>query len=122
TVGEIGVQPPPQALVEALGAVDVGHRKNDDLELRLDRRGARGPGLVLAAYLSAHSGLRGYSSGWATRARLAIRPWCRSRPAIPSSNRVGVRAVWSFLRSRTSRMEDEMTPTVELGIKTTARR
>ena len=34
TGGEIGVQPPPQALVEALGAIDVGHRNDDDLELR----------------------------------------------------------------------------------------
>ena len=33
-VGEIGVQPPPQALVEALGAIDVGHRNDDDLELQ----------------------------------------------------------------------------------------
>src|SRR5262249_48147133 len=57
TVGEIGVQPPPPALVETLGAVDIGHRKNDDLELGLDRRGARGLHFVLAAYLSAHSGL-----------------------------------------------------------------
>ena len=37
--GEIGVQPPPQALVEALGAIDVGHRNDDDLELQIDRRG-----------------------------------------------------------------------------------
>src|SRR5262249_10520768 len=33
--GEIGVQLPPQAPVEALGAVDVGHRDDDDLELCL---------------------------------------------------------------------------------------
>jgi hypothetical protein len=36
---EIGVEPPPQALVEALGAIDVGHRNDDDLELQIDRRG-----------------------------------------------------------------------------------
>ena len=39
--GEIGVQPPPQALVEALGAIDVGHRNDDDLELQIDRRSGR---------------------------------------------------------------------------------
>ena len=35
---EISVEPPSQTLVEALGAIDVGHRKNDDLELQIDRR------------------------------------------------------------------------------------
>ena len=40
-VGEIGVEPPPQALVEALGAIDVGHRNDDDLELQIDRRRRR---------------------------------------------------------------------------------
>ena len=38
---EIGVQPPPQAPVEALGAIDVGHRNDDDLELQIDRRSSR---------------------------------------------------------------------------------
>ena len=41
TDGEIGVEPPPQALVEALGAIDVGHRDDDDLELQIDRRRVR---------------------------------------------------------------------------------
>src|SRR6267378_2982733 len=44
---EIGVQPPPQALVEALGAIDVGHRNDDDLELQI------------AAHRRGHHGLRG---------------------------------------------------------------
>ena len=37
--GEIGVQPPTQALVEALGAIDVGHGNDDDLELQVGRCG-----------------------------------------------------------------------------------
>ena len=41
---EIGVEPPPQALVEALGAIDVGHRDGDDLELQIDRRGGTNAG------------------------------------------------------------------------------
>src|SRR4029434_7271597 len=32
TMGEIAVEPPPQAFVEALRAIDIGHRKDDDLE------------------------------------------------------------------------------------------
>src|SRR6185503_15191592 len=35
-LGKIGVDPPPEALVETLGAIDVGHGDGDDLELRLD--------------------------------------------------------------------------------------
>ena len=38
-IGEIAVHPPPQPLVEALGAIDVGHGKDDDLELLIDGRG-----------------------------------------------------------------------------------
>ena len=60
TDGEIGVQPPPQALVEALGAIDVGHRNDDDLELQIDRRGGRDLGCVFIARLcAAHGDLRG---------------------------------------------------------------
>src|SRR5262249_56446549 len=33
---EISVDPPAQPFVKALGAIDVGHRDGDDLELRLD--------------------------------------------------------------------------------------
>ena len=36
TAREIGVQPPPQALVEALGPIDIGHRKDDDFELQIE--------------------------------------------------------------------------------------
>ena len=56
---EVGVQPPAQALVEPLGAIDVGHRKDDDLELQVDGRGARG--LLIAGFvddLCAHDDLR----------------------------------------------------------------
>ena len=58
--GEIGVQPPPQAPVEALGAIDVGHRNDDDLELQIDRRGSRDLGRVFIARLcaAAHCDLR----------------------------------------------------------------
>ena len=35
-ITEIGVEPPPQALVEALGAIDIGHRNSHDLELCID--------------------------------------------------------------------------------------
>ena len=50
TGGEIGVQPPPQAPVEALGAIDVGHRNDDDLEFRVDRPGARDLGCLFVAH------------------------------------------------------------------------
>src|SRR5690348_6585387 len=32
---EIGVEPPTHVSVEALGAIDVGHRNHDDLEFRV---------------------------------------------------------------------------------------
>jgi hypothetical protein len=35
-VGEVIIQPPPQARVEALGAIDVRNRDDDDLELQID--------------------------------------------------------------------------------------
>src|SRR5262249_33408453 len=35
--GKIRVQPPPQALIEALGAIDVGDREDNDLEFQFDR-------------------------------------------------------------------------------------
>ena len=40
-IREVGVQPPPQPLVEALGAIDVGHGNDDDLELQIDLAGDR---------------------------------------------------------------------------------
>ena len=59
--GEIGVQPPPQALVEALGAIDVGHRNDDDLELRVDHLDSRKLGRRFSAHPGgAHRALRGY--------------------------------------------------------------
>ena len=57
---EIGVEPPPQPLVETLGAIDVGHRNGDDLELSIDGRGGGGLGGVFTAHLcAAHCDLRG---------------------------------------------------------------
>src|SRR5262245_25070721 len=37
---QVGVQPPPQALVEALRAIDVRHGHDDDLEFHVDHPGA----------------------------------------------------------------------------------
>ena len=59
--GEVGVQPPPQALVEALGAIDVGHRNDDDLELRFDHPIAREP---VARSLLSCAVLMVTSAGW----------------------------------------------------------
>ena len=42
TDDEVGVEPPAQAAVEALGALDVRNRDDDDLELQVDRRRFRG--------------------------------------------------------------------------------
>src|SRR4030095_5477354 len=39
TDGEVGVEPPTQAAVEALGAIDVGHGDDYGLELEIDRSG-----------------------------------------------------------------------------------
>ena len=49
---EIGVQPPTQALVEALGAIDVGHWNDDDLELQIGRGGGADVGGVFMDCLS----------------------------------------------------------------------
>src|SRR5580698_4881649 len=45
-IGVGGVEPPTQSAVELLGAVDVGNRYDDDLELQVDTRGARVTGLT----------------------------------------------------------------------------
>jgi hypothetical protein len=37
TDDEVGVEPPAQAAVEALGSIDVGHRDDDGLELQVHR-------------------------------------------------------------------------------------
>jgi hypothetical protein len=56
---EIGVQPPPQASVQALGAFDVGYRNDDDLADHIDRPSARGLGCMSIAQLwAAHGDLR----------------------------------------------------------------
>ena len=41
-VGEVGVEPPTEAAVESLGAVDIRNRDDDDLELHVDRPCFRG--------------------------------------------------------------------------------
>ena len=53
---DVGVEPPPQAHVETLGSINVGHGDDDDLQLHVDRsaRGRLGGGftsLVDAAHV-----------------------------------------------------------------------
>ena len=55
--GEVGVEPPPEAAVELLRAVDVRDGDDDDLELHVDR-GSRGghvscPSLAIGALVTA---------------------------------------------------------------------
>src|SRR5712692_7761245 len=54
TVGEVGVEPPPEPPIELLRAVDIRDRDDDDLELHVDSRDAR---RVVTRF-----GLRGHSS------------------------------------------------------------
>ncbi|WP_374778562.1 hypothetical protein OG756_04500 [Streptomyces sp. NBC_01310] len=35
---EVRIEPPPQALVEAQGTIDVSHRHHDDLKVHVRRR------------------------------------------------------------------------------------
>ena len=56
---EVGVQPPSQAFVEVLGAIDVGHRNDDDLELEIDGcRGGSAGGLFTGHLCRTHGDLR----------------------------------------------------------------
>ena len=52
TGGEVGVEPPTEVAVEALGAIDVRDRDDDDLELHVDRPRSRGLSCGFAAHLS----------------------------------------------------------------------
>src|SRR5207253_3972444 len=84
---EIGVQPPPQAPVEALGAIDIGHRNDDDLELQIDRRSSR---RVCAAFIArlcnAHCDLRNLVvSGIRIAPRFAAQPSRRAGPGLPQA-------------------------------------
>ncbi len=72
---EVGIHAPPQAPVEALGAIDVGHRQDDDLELHFDHPSARVPGCVFTAHLrAAHRGLHGLVVSGIIRAHLMTCP------------------------------------------------
>ena len=51
TDDEVGVEPPTQAAVKALGAIDVRNRDDDDLELHVDRPRSRGLDCSFAAHL-----------------------------------------------------------------------
>src|SRR5690348_14408534 len=44
--GKVGVEPPTQVAVKALGTIDVRNRDDDDLELQVDRPRSRGAGHV----------------------------------------------------------------------------
>ncbi len=58
--GKVGVEPPTQAAVEALGAIDVPNRNDHDLELHVDGSRHRRLDRSFAAYLSiAHVDLPG---------------------------------------------------------------
>src|SRR5947207_14211926 len=53
--GEIGVEAPSQALVEALRTIDVGPGNDRDLELQLDAHGVRGlRGVFTDRFCAAH--------------------------------------------------------------------
>jgi hypothetical protein len=51
--GEVGVEPPTQAAIETLGAVDVRNRDDDDLEPHVDCSCSRGLDRSFAARRSA---------------------------------------------------------------------
>jgi hypothetical protein len=52
TPDEVGVEPPTQVAVEALGAIDVRNRDDDDLELHVDPLRSWGLDCSFAAHLS----------------------------------------------------------------------
>ena len=78
---EIGVESPPQSVVEGLGAVNVGYRDGDDLEFQIDGRGggnAGGAWLFSADLRTAH--------GVLLCPRLSPRAGCRTNlPRDPAS-------------------------------------
>ena len=47
--GEVGVEPPTQAAIEALGAIGVRNRDDDDLKPHVDSPRSRGLELIFAA-------------------------------------------------------------------------
>jgi hypothetical protein len=92
--GEVAVQTPPQAPVESLGAFDIGHRKDDDFELQIDRGSAARAGGVFCCCLRTHCDLRlvrllphlrdfralataAHREECSVKARSSIRPWYR---------------------------------------------
>ena len=52
--GEVGVEPPTQVAVKALGAIDVRNGDDDDLELHVDRTSCRRLDCGVAADLNVH--------------------------------------------------------------------
>jgi len=52
--GDVGVEPPAQAAVKALGAIDVRNGDDDDLELQVDRPRSRGLDCSVAGFCCKH--------------------------------------------------------------------
>ena len=94
TDDEVGVEPPAQAAVKALGAIDVRNRDDDDLELHVDRPRSRGLDCSFAAHLSiAHVGLLRFEclEMWRhERSKLGprIRGAAQAQPRAPISDRL----------------------------------
>ena len=85
SVGEVGVQPPPQASVEALGAIDVGHRNDDHLELQVDRRG--GGTWVVRSLLVCAVLMGDLRRWWQVARRVTMTASRLQGPAPPASRR-----------------------------------
>ena len=101
---EVGVEPPPEALVERLGAIDVGHRQHRDLVAHRDagtpapasrRRcssaccssrppwGRVGGSVAVCAHRSrpwSHRSRPGTDRDAPARPGPAARPWCSAKP------------------------------------------
>jgi hypothetical protein len=68
TDDEVGVEPPTQLAVEALGAIDVRYRDDDDLELHVDRLRSGGLACSFAGHLgSVHVELLRFGSNACNR-------------------------------------------------------
>ena len=81
---EVGVDPPAQAAVEALGALDVGYRDDDDLEPHVASPGGA-CGLSLDhRFALTHDGLLACPRGGLGRSPSAMHPTCM--PPAPAAS------------------------------------
>ena len=88
---EVGVEPPPEALVERLRAVDVRDRDDDDLELQVDASPLLA--VAVAPSLLAWTLLMSTSVGWG---RASPDPLADPRSALGrTGDRTGTCASWS---------------------------